>query len=428
MKIGKTRNKSGILKVLLGLAVAGVLLFAGCQNIFDMAEIKSQDDGYGYVIVDLGDSVRTTRPGFDQLRVFEYIFEGVDVNLGTSGANANKLVYRSDSATTTFSLPVGFYTLEVNAYAVALNAGISGVAKSAVGKYNGTPDGVFQVVSGTSAYRLDIVLTAQQNLDENATDAGTLKLDIIVPSNATAIYELKQLSANGTLLWEYDGFSNPIEGNNFPRASFNNQKFQSGTYLFTGRITTTDATYGGFSEAIHVVDKMATVFEKNYTVAGSLTEINNELEAIALLKADLKSWIGSPNPLTTVQGKDQEDSSDGKKTTFNYVAAKLETPGEFPLGLLGGWKVEADDDNDGTANAGNTIWYVGDSSGPTKFRLINPKVKANADKANDPATGRPGSVPNIAGDVEYFVEPSTHWTLALQSKQTPLTKIPSSLQ
>jgi len=61
MKIGRLHKASGAFKALLGLAAAGALLFAACQNIFDLGEAKTES-GFGYVVVDFGDTARTIRP------------------------------------------------------------------------------------------------------------------------------------------------------------------------------------------------------------------------------------------------------------------------------------------------------------------------------------------------------------------------------
>jgi len=422
MKIGKTRNKSGILKVLLGLVAAGALLFASCQNIFDMAESKTQDadEGYGYVYVDMGDSLRTARPELSEFTKFEYIFKGYNLSLGTTD---NEITFVHDTpATTPFRLPAGDYTLNVKAYTVLGGAPAAGTSLgsvgagpltvSATGKYSEN-NGVFTILGNGLPTNLKIVLTA--NHDEAA--AGKLYIKITTgpldsgAEIAVSTYKLVQYSGNGAPLASinltsyFTGGGTPVVANadgsytvtggtgltiDDVAADKSGLAWASGTYVLTARINTDKAKYGGFSEAIHVVDAMTTRFERDFTKAEYLSAITSADEARAILRDEIRDWI-------TAVGADKNDKaltdkeSVGKGITFEpagddgipiinlyYVASRTtlttSPAGNFPITLRGGWKTTLNS-NGGTS--GNNNWFVNNNIGPTTVTLKNDEVEAN---------------------------------------------------
>jgi hypothetical protein len=396
MKIGKLHKKSCVLKILLGLAVAGALLFAACQNIFDMAEQKPEGGGYGYVKVDvdLGEA-RTLRPDLGQITKYTYKFTGVDVT------NVVDIAYDSDTPNPgAFRLPEGKYTIEVEAYTGPANTGPFALA--AIGKYS-VGNGQFEI-SVSVPTTISVVLTPK------VSAPGTLAIRIKLPANNpndttndnTTVrlpdgsdgftYEIKQLLAGGTIGAPTPGISLTATDSTSPAAPGayggyvtyargtigTGTSTPAGTYLITGRINTNNAKYGGFSEVIHVYENMYTEFDKDYTVLDTLASITSAQEAYDILTDEITKWIKNTGVNT---GKDPLTASGGKDLTtagtirLNYVKSRTDLSGSpavnFPIVLQGGWQPDT------TGFPAASSWNVGDSSAVTTVNLINNSVKAN---------------------------------------------------
>jgi len=364
MKIGKLHKESGILKVLLGLAVAGALLFASCQNIFDMADSKPQDDGYGYVIVDLGDAAgRTVRPGGDlsigdgtdttKFAKFIYKFDGV----AADGKTPLNIHAEWDTLTADpskpFYLPVGKYKLTVSGLVDELGDG-SSYLEAVTGSYNGeNGEEVFQVNANVTT-TVNVALKAKVG----ANDKGTLKIDIKLPTGAAYVFKLQQYNpVTGVLnttpvTLTYSPVTNPTNSAGAVTSTYTGAAGSAGSYLFTGRINTADGRFGGFSEAVHIVANMTTVFEKDFTVTGGLAKITDPKEAIEILKTEIKDWFTpatNVNILPSVSGIEYLDSTGAIETAYdaggtiriNYIQtemAKVSTPASL-ITLQGGWTV-----------------------------------------------------------------------------------------
>jgi hypothetical protein len=411
MKIGKTRNKSGILKVLLGLAVAGALLFTSCQNIFDVPGQTQKDDGYGTVVVDLdlGEAARTIRPELGQVTHYVYHFYGVDV------LNVDDIWYQSDNPNANaFRLPLGTYRLEVEAYV--------GAGLAAKGKFSGGDNGKFTIEANIQT-KIAVVLTPETSGNGNLAIRIKLPADINGFSvNLSGIidsfsYELRPYlgasgllgtavisnsttpltrtptgvgSANGDITYTLGTWSGtPPTSTGATRAA--------GTYLFTARINTNDGRYGGFSEAVHVYPNMLTVFEKDYTALDALAQVTTAEEAYEILLDEIPNWLIDPegDALATVGGGINTETAGVIR--LDYVASRTNNPDgtlatSFPIRLQGGWDLKSP-----------STWDLGGSTAPKDVILVNAAVKARM------GTG--------AADVTYTVtlRPVAEFTLAFDS-------------
>lgn len=379
MKIGKINKASRFTTVLLGVAVAGALLFAACQDIFDASTPKSQDDGYGYVVVDLGDEARTVRPpieGTSGLTKYVYTFTGVDIEVTAEYVSTTSI---SDA----FRLPVGKYKLAVDAYTTANESQVTNI--SAKGEY-ADGDGTFQIVSGNPT-NIRVKLTPVESVNGNLT--VNIKIPVSSPDNAKGVFTLERITATGnTTLGKVD--IKTLAGYSITNGlTITNASLPAGTYLFTGRINTETGKYAGFSEAVHIVAYMTTTFTKDYTDVnnpGALAEITSSDEAIAILKDEIKDWI-TPDPATTnvlasVSGVEKLD--DTSTIRLNYIGtemAKLTGPNVFPLTLQGGWAIA----DDSWMPVTGAIWSVPNYTGTTTFKLVNKAV--NPTKNNNVITG-----------------------------------------
>jgi hypothetical protein len=377
MKIGKIHKTSRILKVLLGLAVAGALLLTSCQNIFDMAEQKTQptdDDGYGYVVVDLGDFARTIKPDPASFSRVIYTFKAqgdlfVEVDLELP-ANVSA-----------FRLPVGTYKLDVRAYMAQHDGADDGTGTntnyplelSATGSYNSS-DGTFPIAAGQTT-NISVLLTPAPTNAGN-TNRGTFKVRIVLPADAKGVYTLRQYIGSGQQVWQNITVASGTSGftnwdNSAGKLEFD-ASLPAGSYLFTGRINTDSGKYGGFSEAVHIVPYMTTDFAPNYvTNQYALASLTEPEEAIAILTSEIKDWIAA-GVLTTVN--DGIDLSTDGTIRLNYVAYKSDgdltfAGSTFPLTPQAGWAV------DSTASPGGL--NVGDKTEKITVNLHNPEVATN---------------------------------------------------
>ena len=404
MKIGKLHNKSRIVNVLLGLAAAGVLLFASCQNIFDTAEAKPQDEGYGYakVELDLGEA-RTLRPDLGQVTKFVYSFTGVDI-VNVIGTPTNAFYSSTDPNPAAFRLPEGKYTLVVEAY-----TGVGGASLAAKGVYSGGDNGKFDITFNTVT-PINVKLTPETDLNGNWVINIKLPSTAILPDGRDAfVYEIRRYLGNTGLLSDpiITETTNPLTRT--PGSGFTTQPTTggfaanvftyglgtyvaanpststgvtraAGTYLFTGRINTSDAKYGGFSEVIHVYNNMMTVFEKDYSKDDVLASVTNAQEAYDILRDEIVSWVKAKDSDALTASLAIEDLTASKTIRLNYVKSRtnlIGTPGvpgspivNFPIVLQGGWQP-----------ATGSSWNVGNMDGVTTVNLVNPSVNINAQGA-----------------------------------------------
>jgi len=373
MKNGKLHRKSSVLKILLGLAVAGALLLASCQNIFDMPGQTAKGDGKGTVVVNLGDVARTAFPGKDQFMTgggeMLFTFKSED-----GLALEEKWTYNSTTAgnAASFRLPEGWYSLEVNAYAATK----SGADHSATGVYRDN-DGKFFVEAEKETI-IYIVLTAT----ETAGKTGFLNVTVTLPPGADGVYRLEQFTGPDFSTSLSHPLGNPIaNGGNVTYTgadiTITNQSLAVGTYLLTGRINTDEGEYGGFTEAIHIADHAVTDFTRDYTdsaiLDGILAKIIEPEDAYEILREEIEDWI-TANSLAKVGGVSYVDATGepgpGENGTIilKYVASRAvngAANATFPIRLQGGWTQTAAD------------WNVGDNNDDIVINLDNPKVKAN---------------------------------------------------
>jgi hypothetical protein len=423
MKIEKLHAKSRVLQVLLGMAVAGALLFAACQNIFDMPGQTQKDDGYGTVVVNLGDEARTLYPDLNQFLtagggkiIFTFISKELDLKqeFDTSQTGANL----------SFRLPEGRYELGVKAYTSANVGNISNV--SATGKYR-SADGTFLIEAGKEVY-INVNLEAVQE----ETLEGTLTVRIILPaSGAEGTFKLTQYSGpdpdddyilgvtDFSVFASYDTSTTTtpafiLSGNGL----YISELLPVGTYVLTGKITTTDAKYGGFSEAIHIAAYAETKFERDFrdtaSLTGVLAKITKPEEAYALLRDDIEDWITS-GALAAVGGIDKGNAGNSYNNNtikLYYVAERSQgvnagtgaiNGGNFPLSLKGGWNIDTTGYPSDNLSVGNNLLV------DKEIHLINASVKTNAQAANpdavaaDPNYGTTTYIVTLTSVAEYNV-------------------------
>ena len=418
MKIGKKDKASGILKVLLGLAAAGALLFASCQNIFDLPEPKKQaETGFGYVSVSLGeDAARTTRPdigsgtGVGAFSEIEYIFKGRDPVTGDEleivKTWSAKTAQNAGTTPQVFMLPAGKYKLEVVAYsATPVSTGSSSMKVAATGVYS-LNDGFFTISSSGGQIDIKVLLTPKEGEGD-----GTLRVVITIPSQSDYVFRLQQyVGKSGTINdVTSDEFkihtgkgTNGIYGDKKdvalwytsgtpPTTVSTGYKLAPGSYLLTGKINLVsggNVYVGGFSEAVHIVSNLQTEFKRDYadpTKDGPLAQVNDPAEAVKFLQEQLTSWI-KPVPadpakpanilstLDTGSGPGVDLTTPGT-ITLNYIGTemlKLNDPAVFPITLQGGWVVATDE----WKPAANQSWTVGPYMGVREFKLVNNSVGA----------------------------------------------------
>jgi len=407
MKIGKLHKVSGTLKVLLGLAAAGALLFASCQNIFDAAAPKTQNDGYGYVVVNLGDAARTVRPDpADDLSS-----SSASGSLGTNNTKFSYITYKfvgldssgkelditetwntSNPPTGTFSLPEGTYKLIVNAYSTIAATG--GKALAATGEYNDKGTKTFQVVGG-DVITVYVALTAR----EVPAETGALTVNVTIPANSGTpvtsgyVFELKQYLGDDEAAPLV-----PVENVSFTRstnlvtingtgssATTNYKVLSPGTYQLSGRINASDANgayFAGFSEAVHIVSNMTTDYTRTYAITPGanqigMAQVKDSSEAIKILQEEIASWVTPPtgNNRSILAYGDPEIDTTNNTITLNYIGTELATSA-FPLTLQGGWEIIPSS----PSNTGLTTFSVTDTVNPFTFYLRNHNV--NVDTTN----------------------------------------------
>jgi len=427
MKIGRIHTKSRILKVLLGLAAAGALLFASCQNIFDAAEKKTQDSGYGTVIVDLGDAARTARPdlggtgtsvqGNGAFQRIEYKFTAYDETTGEK----LEIVKTWDTSTNTggsqaFLLPAGKYKLSVVGYSAVSGAG--GTLPAANGEYKGTDGGDTFPVTGGVPITIRVVLTPV----EIQTQLGNLTVKVRLPPSSDYIFKLQKYTGvadnpledvAGVIAYATSSTGSPVTigGITYPfmdvtvgsytpvTGSATNGKIPlvPGSYLFSGKINykdTTDADsknhvikYGGFSEAVHIVSNIDTAFTKDFvdpSKDGPLATVANSDEAIKILVEQIGSWLtptpATVNVLASVDGiKNIPAATAGDYGTIqmNYIGSKMKeltSSTLFPLTLQGGWSIASD-----SWMATNDPWNVPNDNQSWTYNIVNTLVNVTRD-------------------------------------------------
>lgn len=282
MKNGRLHIKSGKWSFLLGLAVAGVLLFASCQNILDLASAQPQDVGYGKVVIDLGGSGgRTAFPGdpstgkqapdFDR---YEYYF---DVSVAGLAAAEPATPDPNDSS---FTLKAGPHTVIVLAF---MDGTEDALAQSELVSFN---------VQGGS---LDIirVYLAPKILGEGQ---GKLAYTITYPADADASVTLEKWERGDVFTNATSDLAIPITKP--PLVSGQNQykntvDLHSGYYLLTVKVTKTDGTKrGGVSQVVQIFDSHLTNFDQEIAEA-DLIAINTPEEAVKALYDGIDSWLNS---------------------------------------------------------------------------------------------------------------------------------------
>ena len=420
MKIGRLHKESGASKVLLGLAVAGALLFAACQNIFDLGEAKTES-GFGYVIVDFGDSARTIRPdiGIDnvytggtvgsnttpyKLQRFDYKFTGV-------GADGKDLTITQTWTTApvggpnnapAFLLPAGTYRLEVTGYAPVLEAGSSTTYRKAVtGEYQGL------VVRGGGTITISVALKPT-----DLTDSGSLFIGIQWPvgklidadndpltppipdisfdptTQVQYVITLQQFIGDSDQLWDdsityITNLPNFIPNNGTAKRALSNGSIPDpsdptgvatlpvytdtilnlapGTYKLSGKINVNDGRFGGFSEAVHIVPNMQTRYIEDFKTATKLAEVTDYAEAQKILKEEIAAWVTNRAVLSS---KPTEDLGDTIR--INYIGEGLGAGiFTFPIELQLGWVLD------------NSGWTVPPNyNSPVVVNVKNDNVKA----------------------------------------------------
>jgi len=397
MKNGKLHKASGTFKVLLGLAVVGVLLFAGCQNIFDPP--VSQETGEGRVIIttELG-TERTIMPYLDPTIIvpatgYTYKFyKGEGVNA------ANEITPKID-AQNFIVLPFGTYTV------------------NAIGK-NG---GGITLVEGTSVF----IVQAEINnvtvyVGPAKTGTGTFKFSITVPSSSYQVavtLNKWEVGSGGTgnynTIVKQGKTGAPgdvgIATSTVYTAGASNAGWvlPSGSYLFSVRIYGNNADnkpgYWGFSEAVHIYDSLITAYPDTTTpattktvTAADIAEIVDARDARRVLKDSLASWMDED---VLVHSPDKFFKEDDTKVYLYYLADKFSNPATmiFPITVLAGsgWALEP---------AGT--WTLTSKSAEQEFVL----------RHADTVTTSGGNT--VQNDVKVYVHPVVRYNVSFHSLAT----------
>jgi len=343
MKNGKIHGKFGFL---IGLAVAGALLFAACQVDSPSSE---PEEGYGRVIVTIGEDgeERTALPVSPTSSTYDrFVFIFTDTN-------NNSLKFTKEPVGSTFTLPKGTYSLTVKAYSDAMDADED---YSAIG----TSEGTFNV--GTAS-----TTTIKIKLDTVDSGTGTFTYTIQYPEGAQAALSLVRYAGNDETA-QVQGFTVvPGSSSGLSKIAKTTNDIKVGYYLFTVRIVMNDGSAaGGVSEVVHIYKNQNTVFSKDFSAA-NLTPIGAD-DLVQLLEAEIETWVAAPTlargpefntEVLSGTGTEADPFVRGKFVTLYYsTTEKFRGSSSFPIDLMGGWANTAD-------------WVISDFTSPKVVVLSN---------------------------------------------------------
>jgi len=375
------RNKSWNFRFLLGLAAAGALLLASCQDIYDALSPPQESSGIGYVKVDIGEgSERTVRPAginsdgtIDDTILVKLIYTFIK-----EGEEDGK-EYAPDGSTNLFAIPVGRYSVNVKAYQTWVGADDPGNKLAA----SGTSD-VFSITP-------DIVTTVRLGLAPDGDDKGYFKFSITYPggSTATAVYTLdkwvdgrkvaQDIRTSPNIVTVTTGTTNNASPNTANSGS--GLVLDVGSYVFTFTVALDDGTrYGGFTEVIHIYPNLTTDFGSFIFNSANMAAITDSAEAIRLLKEGIVSWIAvntlAPSlPSKVIAASGSGATAQPEKLRLYYLGENFASNDFSPrvIALQGGWQL----DTSITAD-----WTLPNKTDPYEVTLknINPALNdANGD-------------------------------------------------
>lgn len=337
--------KSGKLKFLLGLAAAGVLLFAGCPNMFDPPAPQGSGEGEVRIIFTEEDEAeaRTVTPDLSGITRYLYAFTE------TTSGKVIKVQVLKGASTVSFMLPKGEYTAKVEASTGSKPSGSDDtdswpsaqlVAEGTSAKFNVEPGEPVDVY---------INLVRYTQTGTSSTNIGNFALDITYPAVESAwvlTYKLERLGISVTdVPIGSVATTTPATGKKNDKATVSSLAI-GGNYRLTIKINTPDAKYLGITEAVHIARGLTTTYSKEFFVE-DLAEIRDADEAVRHLKSELVSWITDTTLLAEFskgsKSKPVElDTAAASKTAYVfYVKGKSSTVNTVPVTLKGGWFVDA---------------------------------------------------------------------------------------
>ena len=312
MKNGKMKNKSWNFRFLLGLAVAGALLLASCQNIFDTP--APQGDGYGRVSVDFrGGTEKTVFPdkpvdGGGGV-VFDYTFKQNNEEIKNVSIDGGLYV-----------LPVGEnYSLEITAYEdnTKLKIIATGVSET------------FKVKHAEVTY---VTVNLYPALND---DAGKFIYTVTYPSTSvTVVYTLED--ADGIII----DLGPPVTTTPGDKQDTNapaGKALNPGSYLFTVRAYDSNK-YFGVTEVIQI----APYLDTNYTLAIATTDllaVTDPDELKNILRDGIVSWVKAVD-FDALASYAMADDPASDTITLYYIEDNLASNTVFPLpdsAMGGGW-------------------------------------------------------------------------------------------
>lgn len=333
MKNGKLSFKSRNIKFLLGLAVAGALLFASCQNIFDPPAAPESGEGRVIISTELG-TERTIMPYIDPAIIpnaayiantggYTYKFyKGAT----TDPANQISPKALSELGIDYIVIPFGTYTVSV-----------VGISNTNVELVEGTE--TFEVKPG--------ITTVTVHVKPKASDVnGTFKFKITAPASADVSIVLNKWNGSNYDTVEKYGKSGTSADNHdvgyaanvYTAADTSNTGWSltPGSYLFTVRIYSS-GKYWGFTEAVHIYKSLTTSYPDTTNPANSktvgasdLVELVNDADARKLLFDSIGSWIDQD-----VLVKPPISKNDNKEIYLYYLVSKVTSGAPaFPIQVM----------------------------------------------------------------------------------------------
>jgi len=332
MKNVKLNIKSRNVKFLLGLAAAGALLLASCQNIFDPPAEK--EVGYGMVSIDVGAGAeRTITP---DVSTWTTLFPETNRNyiFKQDGEALNpQPVKQTVSGTDYYILKAGTgYTIQVEAYDSAVTS------PSKVLRATGESDS-FDV---TANVLNEVKVKLHPNSDSDVN--GTFGYNITNTSSLGVTYSLEKLAADGTLA--------PVSFT-ISYGSAQTVTLAPGSYVLTVKLYNNSTNqYGGFSEVIQIYPGLTTTlpaltFDASY-ISNNMATIASKADAVRVLKEGIKTWVTGASDVLALEPYfvNETVANDGTVTTPNkvtlyYFGNKIPSSNVFPLTLNGGWAESA---------------------------------------------------------------------------------------
>jgi hypothetical protein len=222
--------------ITFGIALVLVMLFTACSNIIDTSKDPAPaGNEYGRISVSfVGEAARTAFP--------KTIFDNYEYTFTKTGGDPTVKEPESD----------GFFTLEVGAYTVEVEAYIDAVAPAN------------RAASGSASFTVYPSITADVLVGLSAvasSGTGFFDYTIIYPENASAdITLVKWPGVNAPEGLDPDTTSETVDGETVNKTS-ETCELDAGLYLLTVRVTQ-DEKYAGTVKAVHIKPLLTTEYAR----------------------------------------------------------------------------------------------------------------------------------------------------------------------